>query len=294
MTDGILIFYKPTGITSQTAVNIVKRLTGAKKAGHCGTLDPLACGVLPVMLGNAVKASEYLTDHDKTYVAGFKPGITTDSGDITGNILRIHQGSLPDFKSFACAAKQFEGEIMQVPPMYSALKRDGQKLVDLARKGITVEREARKINIYSINPFEKDGECYIEVSCSRGTYIRTLCEDIGAALGCGGVMSSLERTVVGNFTKEMSYTQEQLEKGDYRLISVENIFPYPTLTFEPFFDRLFINGQPIHIKKIGLSAEIGDKYRIYGSNGFYATAVVCERDGEKAIKCEKFYFPTQI
>ena len=179
MTDGIVNFYKPTGMTSQTAVNIVKRLTGAKKAGHCGTLDPLACGVLPVMLGNAVKASEYLTDHDKTYIAGIKLGVTTDSGDITGAVINRFEGRLPTFEEFSEATKRFAGEIMQTPPMYSALKRDGKKLVDLARQGITVEREARKITVYSIIPFEKEDGFYKTVSCSRGTYIRTLCGDIG-------------------------------------------------------------------------------------------------------------------
>ncbi|MBR6506926.1 MAG: tRNA pseudouridine(55) synthase TruB [Clostridia bacterium] len=294
MKAGIINFYKPTGMTSQTAVNIVKRLTGAKKAGHCGTLDPLACGVLPIMLDNAVKASEYLTDHDKTYIAGIKLGITTDSGDITGNTLSVYEGDHPSFEEFAKAAKSFVGEQMQVPPMYSALKRDGKKLVDLARQGITVEREARKITVYSLTPFQKENEFFMTVSCSRGTYIRTLCEDIGAALGCGATMSFLERAVVGSFCKEDSFTEEDIKNGRYVLTPVESIFPFPELRLPEFYDRLFANGQAIQTKKLGLDAEAGETFKVYGKDGFYAIGEIAEKDGEKALKIKKIFFPYQI
>ncbi len=294
MTEGIINFYKPTGMTSQTAVNIVKRLTGAKKAGHCGTLDPLAQGVLPIMLGNAVKASEYLTDHDKTYIAGIKLGTVTDSGDITGNVISAYEGTLPSFEEFADAAKRFTGEQMQVPPMYSALKRDGKKLVDLARQGITVEREPRKITVYSITPFERDGEFFMTVSCSRGTYIRTLCEDIGAALGCGATMSSLERTVVGNFRKDDSFTEEDMKRGNYVITPVENVFPFPELRLTEFFDRLFANGQAVMLKKLGFDGKIGAEYKVFGKNGFYAIGEIIETDGVKYLKSKKIFFPYQI
>lgn len=294
MINGIVNFYKPSGMTSQTAVNMVKRLTGAKKAGHCGTLDPLACGVLPIMLGNAVKASEYLTDHDKTYIAGIKLGVTTDSGDITGNILTEHQGTIPSFEEFALAAKGFEGEIMQIPPMYSALKRDGKKLVDLARQGITVEREARRITVYSLCPFEKDGAFYMTVSCSRGTYIRTLCEDIGAQLGCGATMSSLERAVVGEFKKEDSFTEEDIKAGNYQVIPVDTVFPYPSLSLSDFYNRLVFNGQAVAIKKLGINTENGDKYKLYGKGGFYGIGEVTEKEGEKTLKCIKFFLSDQM
>ena len=294
MKAGIINFYKPTGMTSQTAVNIVKRLTGAKKAGHCGTLDPLACGVLPVMLDNAVKASEYLTDHDKTYIAVIKLVITTDIGDITGNVISEYDGVLPSFEEFSKIAKTFEGELMQVPPMYSALKRDGKKLVDLARQGITVEREARKITVYSLTPFQKENEFFMTVSCSRGTYIRTLCEDIGAALGCGATMSFLERAVVGSFCKEDSFTEEDIKDGRYVLTPVESIFPFPELTLPEFYDRLFANGQAIQIKKLGLKAEAGTNFKVFGPNGFYAIGEISEKDGEKTLKSKKIFFPNLI
>lgn len=289
MINGIINFYKPAGMTSQTAVNIVKRLTCAKKAGHCGTLDPIACGVLPIMLGNAVKASEFLTDHDKTYIAGITFGYTTDSGDITGNVLSRTEGNIPDFNAFSQAACKFTGEIMQVPPMYSALKRDGQKLVDLARRGITVEREARKITVYSIKPFETEKGYFLEVACSRGTYIRTLCEDIGNVLGCGAVMNSLERTVVGDFSKVDSFTEEDIKNGNYTVIPTENVFPYEKLVLPEFFDKLFSNGQPIYVKKLGMDPELWTKYRVYGKNGFYAIGEIAEKDGEKVLKCTKFF-----
>lgn len=289
MINGVLCFYKPTGMTSQTAVNIVKRLTGSKKAGHCGTLDPLACGVLPVMLGNAVKASEFLTDHDKTYIAGVKLGVTTDSGDITGAVLTEYGGSIPSFEEFSLAAKRFEGEIMQIPPMYSALKRDGHKLVDLARKGITVEREARRITVYSLVPFENENGYFIKVSCSRGTYIRTLCEDIGATLGCGATMSFLERTTVGDFKKEFSFTEEDIRAGRYDIIPVDKIFPYPSLALPDFYNRLVFNGQAVLLRKLGIKAEIGEKYRLYSADGFYGIGETIEKDGEKALKCIKFF-----
>ncbi len=294
MKSGIINFYKPTGMTSQTAVNIVKRLTGAKKAGHCGTLDPLACGVLPIMLDNAVKASEYLTDHDKTYIAGIKLGVTTDSGDITGNVISAYEGKLPSFEEFAATAKSFIGEQMQVPPMYSALKRDGKKLVDLARQGITVEREARKITVYSLTPFQKENGFFMTVSCSRGTYIRTLCEDIGGALGCGATMSFLERAVVGSFCKEDSFTEEDIKNGVYSVTPVESVFPFPELILPEFYDRLFANGQAIHIKKLGLKAQTGEQFKIFGKEGFYAIGEITEKDGEKALKIKKIFFPRLI
>ena len=197
--NGILIVDKPVGITSQIVIGRMRTVTGVRKIGHAGTLDPLASGVLPVMIGNATKACEYLMDHDKVYVASVKLGITTDTEDITGEVLTRHRGALPSFEAFAQAAQSFVGEIQQVPPMYSALKKDGMKLVDLARMGVTVEREARTVTVHSIQAYEENGEFFLKVHCSRGTYIRTLCADIGRMLGCGACMASLRRCRVGQF-----------------------------------------------------------------------------------------------
>ena len=200
--NGIIVIDKPSGITSHNCISKLRYLLKQRKIGHCGTLDPMASGVLPIMIGSAVKASEFLVDHDKRYFAGIKLGITTTTEDISGSVINEYKGNLPDYSEFARVAKEFEGEIMQTPPMYSALKVGGVKLLDLAREGVTIERKARKINIYSCNPIEQDGEFYLDVACSRGTYIRTLCADIGEKLGCGACMSSLVRTEVGVFKRE--------------------------------------------------------------------------------------------
>ena len=192
--SGIIVIDKPSGITSHNCISKLRYLLKQRKIGHCGTLDPMASGVLPIMIGSAVKASEFLVDHDKRYFAGIKLGVTTDTEDISGNVLSEFRGTLPSFEEFAEAARTFKGELMQTPPMYSALKVGGVKLLDLAREGVTIERKQRKINVYSIEPIEKDGEFYLDVECSRGTYIRTLCADIGEKLGCGACMSSLTRS----------------------------------------------------------------------------------------------------
>ena len=211
---GVVCVNKHQGVTSHTIVNMLRRLYNTKQVGHTGTLDPMATGVLPVMVGRAVKASEYLTAEDKGYIAEFKLGTVTDSGDVTGNVI-AENSDVPPANTVKDTVMSFVGTIKQTPPMYSALKVNGQKLVDLARKGIEVERESRDITINSIELEDvspEQGVYRIKVECSKGTYIRTLCTDIGEALGCGAVMTSLTRTKSGNFTIENSYTVEELEK----------------------------------------------------------------------------------
>ena len=194
--SGILNVYKPKGLTSHAVVSRVRKFYGVKRVGHAGTLDPMACGVLPVLVGSAASVQELVMEHDKTYKAGVLFGVTTDTGDVTGSVLNAKTPSF-DGAALKETLARFTGEIDQVPPMYSALKVDGQKLYELARRGKTVERKARKVTVYGIRlltPF--DGKrCDIEVDCSKGTYIRTLAEDIGNALGCGACLDSLERTV---------------------------------------------------------------------------------------------------
>ncbi len=261
--NGVLIIDKPTGITSQAVINAVRRVTGERRVGHCGTLDPLASGVLPIMVGKATKACELLMDHQKTYTASVRLGVTTDTEDVTGQVLTRYDGVLPSFKQFRETAERFQGEIEQVPPMYSALKRNGQKLVDLARQGVTVERKARKVTISSLRAYERDGEFWLDVRCSRGTYIRTLCADIGASLGCGACMRSLRRTSVGRFSlaqsvpldELQSYSPEQVEKA---LFPPEKLFSdLPEVTLPPFFARLFCNGETILCGKVQSSLPPG-------------------------------------
>ncbi len=293
---GIIIINKPSGITSHNCISKLRWLLKERKIGHCGTLDPIASGVLPIMIGNAVKASEYLVDHEKRYFAGIKLGITTTTEDITGEVTSEHKGDLPSFEEFARVAKSFEGEIMQVPPMYSALKVGGVKLLDLAREGVTIQRNARKVNIYACNPLEKDGEFFLDVSCSRGTYIRTLCADIGEKLGCGGVMSSLSRTEVGVFKEEDAIIFDDLndmtrEEILSHLIPVEKMFMHlPEARMDAFFNRLYFHGEKIKLGKLRkIHGEVGDLFRVYDDEGFYSLGEIVESDGIKYFRQKKLF-----
>ncbi len=292
MNDGVLLVHKPQGITSFDVVARIRRLYGTKQVGHTGTLDPMATGLLPVLVGRAVKASEFLTEKDKEYIAGLRLGITTDTEDITGTVL-TKTSDIPEKATVLETAKTFVGDIMQVPPMYSAIKIGGEKLVDLARKGITVEREARPITVYELD-IDGDGEDYrMRVACSKGTYIRTLCVDIGAKLGCGGTMSSLVRTRTGGFTLENACTLEELESKTPEeraalLLPTETLFTHlQAFTFSDFYAKLSRNGCEIYLKKIGANFPLGTMLRICDKNGFYAIGEVIEYPDGAAIKLRK-------
>lgn len=208
---GIICLDKPKGMSSFMAVKRASRILGVKKAGHTGTLDPMATGVLVIMLGHCTRFIELLPEHKKSYTARVKLGLTTDTLDITGEILTQSPVSVTEVQLLS-VANGFKGEIMQTPPMYSALKKDGERLYDLARKGIEIERESRKINIEKLEIYDFDGiEFSMDVTCSAGTYIRSLCDDIGKALGCGAVMTELRRTEANGFSIENSVTLEELE-----------------------------------------------------------------------------------
>lgn len=294
--SGIIIINKPKGITSHNCISKLRYLLKQRKIGHCGTLDPMASGVLPIMIGSAVKASEFLVDHDKRYYAGIKLGVTTDTQDITGNVISEHQGELPSFEEFAKIAKEFEGEILQTPPMYSALKVGGVKLLNYAREGVTIEREARKVNIYSCDPSEKNGEFFLDVKCSRGTYIRTLCADIGESLGCGACMSSLVRTEVDVFKLEDAVVFDDLndmtvEEILSHLIPTERMFLHlPEARMDDFFDRLYHHGEAIRLGKLrGIHGETGDLFRVYDKDGFYSVGEIIEREGKKYFRQKKLF-----
>ncbi len=296
ISDGIIIINKPKGITSHNCISKLRYLLKQRKIGHCGTLDPMASGVLPIMVGSAVKASEFLVDHDKRYYAGIKLGITTDTQDITGNVISEHNGKLPSFEEFAKVAKSFEGEILQTPPMYSALKVGGVKLLNLAREGVTVERQARKVNIYSCEPLEENGEFFLDVKCSRGTYIRTLCADIGEKLGCGACMSSLVRTEVDVFNLENAVVFDDLnhmsvEEILSHLIPTEKLFMHlPEARMDEFFDRLYHHGESIRLGKLkGIYGEVGDLFRVYDKDGFYSIGEIIERDGKKHFRQKRLF-----
>ena len=275
---GIFILNKQEGLTSQSAVNRVKRLFGAEKAGHTGTLDPMATGVLPVLLGRAVKASEFMLSSDKHYRATLRLGMTTDTEDTTGEVLS-RADTLPTAEAVFAAADAFRGETLQTPPMYSALKQNGKKLVDLARAGITVEREPRQITVRRLTLRQLSPSDYeMDVVCSKGTYIRTLCADIGASLGVGGVMASLCRTEAAGFSLSDAHTLKEAEvlsdEGRRALLfPVERVFlSLPKVTLPPFFARLARNGAPIYQKKIGVSLPEKSRVRLSDADGFFAVA----------------------
>jgi len=217
--DGVVLLDKPAGMSSQGAVTAVKRAFNADKAGHTGTLDPMATGLLPICLGEATKYSQDLLDADKTYIAKVQFGSRTDTGDAEGQIVETFD--LPNFADEAAIQKaldsvlmQFTGAIQQVPPMYSALKRDGKPLYEYARAGVELERTPREIIIHRIRWTDIQWpQATLEVSCSKGTYIRVLAEDIGSALHCGAHLIGLRRTEVGHLNLEQSFTLESIQKG---------------------------------------------------------------------------------
>lgn len=209
---GIIVVDKPTGRSSNHVLQQVKRLFDAKKAGHTGNLDPLATGVLPVCLGEATKISSYLLDSDKRYRATCQLGTVTDSGDSDGQVVSEHDIPELSYQQFEDTLKDFIGEQQQVPPMFSALKHQGQPLYKLARKGIEVERKARTITIYDIQLVElNEASFVVDVCCSKGTYIRTLLEDICHAIGSGGHLTALRRTEAAGYNLQQALTLEQLE-----------------------------------------------------------------------------------
>ena len=213
--NGIINVYKERGFTSHDVVAKLRGILHMKKIGHTGTLDPDATGVLPVCIGKATKVCGLLTDKDKTYRAVVKLGVTTNTEDMTGEILSHHPVSITK-EQIEMAVSKFVGEIEQIPPMYSAIKINGKKLYELARQGKEVERKARKVTIYEIKVLSIDfseNEFTMEVSCSKGTYIRTLCKDIGEFLGCGAAMKTLVRTRVSEFFLEQALTLGQIEQA---------------------------------------------------------------------------------
>lgn len=253
--SGVLPIFKESGMTSHDAVAKIRKLYETKRVGHTGTLDPMATGVLVVLIGRAAKAAEYVEKGTKQYKAVLRLGITTDTGDITGKVLS--ESAVPQDIDIHKIENDFSGEIKQKPPMYSAIKIGGRKMVDLARQGITVDIPERNVQIYSLK-IEKTKikeEYAVDVVCSCGTYIRTLCSDIGNSLGCGGTMSSLCRTRNSGFTEKDCLKIEELEKIPYDerkklLIDTEQLFSsIPKVSLNSFFAKLAKDGNCIYQKK---------------------------------------------
>ena len=294
--SGVLLIDKPAGKTSHDIVWAVRRLYHTKRVGHTGTLDPMATGVLVVLVGRAAKAAEYLSVKDKTYRAVLRLGLTTDTEDVTGQTLTV-SGDIPSPERVCEVAHGFVGEILQTPPMYSALKVNGQKLVDLARRGIKIERKPRPVTVHRISCEHLEGNDYaLEVTCSSGTYIRTLCADIGSALGCGGVMAALRRTETGGFSLDDCHTVADLEQlGEQEratlLLPCEQLFAeLAAVALPPFYEKLCRSGCEIYQKKIGTDYKEGTRVRLCSARGeFFALGEVQSFENGTAIKAIKTF-----
>ncbi len=266
---GIICLDKPRDMSSFMAVKRASRILGVKKAGHTGTLDPMATGVLVIMLGHCTRFIELLPEHRKSYTARVKLGITTDTLDITGEVLSTNDVNVTK-EQLLFAGAQFKGEILQTPPMYSALKKDGERLYDLARKGIEVAREQRKITIEKLEIYDFDGvEFSMDVTCSAGTYIRSLCDDIGKVLGCGAIMTELRRTEANGFSIDNSVTLEKLEKlvsenkTEGIITSVEKaLMSYPEIMVTKPQANRFHNGGALDYERLHGDYPTGI-YRVY-------------------------------
>lgn len=272
--NGILVINKPKGFTSFDVIAVIRKLLGTKKVGHMGTLDPIATGVLPVLVGNATKLQSILPENNKEYIADFKLGISTDTQDITGKILKCSEGKISRMQVEE-ALNNFKGKIMQVPPMYSAVKKNGVRLYELARQGIRIERDPRPIEVEKLGLLNFDETNLIGqfiVRCSKGTYVRTLCNDLGEALGCGAVMTSLKRTEACGFRIEHSITIDTVRKLESegmikgRLIPIDvPFYCYEHVKVTENQSIRFKNGGGLMLKRTSIGDAVRDKsiFRVY-------------------------------
>ena len=290
VTGGIIVMDKHAGVSSFRIIQILRKMFDTKKVGHTGTLDPMATGVLPVLVGRAVKASEYVMSGEKTYEAKMILGVETDTEDTTGEVI-CRSDDIPSDGEVLAACAKFVGEIMQTPPMYSAIWQDGRRMYEIAREGGTVEREPRAVTVSRIDA-EKVGEreWALTVDCSKGTYIRTLCADIGRELGCGAAMSALRRVRSGAFTLDSAHTIEELEGMTVEercslLLPVESAFgDLEAEELSDFFARLASCGAEIYLKKIGRHFAPGTLVRLRHGGEFFALGRVDEFEDGPAIR----------
>ena len=280
--NGIVIVDKPQDWTSQDVTARLRRVFNTRRIGHGGTLDPMATGVLPVFVGRATRGVEFFEHAEKTYEATLRLGLTTDTEDISGTVLEEKPVAVTE-AALLNILEQFRGEILQVPPMYSALKINGQKLCDLARKGKEVERKPRPITIFELTCLDFSGDtAKLRVRCSKGTYIRTLCKDIGEALGCGGCMAALRRVSAGQYGIETAVPLQELldtTKPEKYLQNVDTMFSnYPAVTLTDKQELRCRNGNSFTLK-------IADgRYRVYSQSGEFLALSQVESDIMSTIK----------
>ena len=295
--SGIICIDKPEGFTSFDVIAKLRGMLRTKKLGHSGTLDPMATGVLPVFAGNATRAVDMLSDHDKTYIAGFRLGMTSDTQDITGKL--VNTGAvLPSYDNVKETVSLFTGDLMQIPPMYSAVSVNGKRLYELARQGKEIERAARPVTVYSselLGYDENTGEGTVSFSCSKGTYVRTLINDIGDKLGCGAVMTSLRRTRACGFDISECITLDSLqtmidEGKDIEALfrSVDKVFEeLPELRLDAKKTVMYKNG--VKLYDTILNADNSELYRVYGNDGEFIGIAVHDMDNG-VVKVRKNFF----
>lgn len=286
--NGVINIIKNTGMTSFDVVARVRKITKEKKVGHTGTLDPEASGVLPICLGKATKIIDYMMENEKAYRVSFKLGIVTDTYDLEGKIIREKDASNVGKEEIIRVISNFIGNIKQIPPMYSALKQNGVKLYELARKGIEVKREARDITIYKIENIDIQDEICMDVYCSKGTYIRSLCFDIGEELGVGATMTKLCRIKNGNFTLENGLNIDDLneENVKQRIISIEEaLCRFDKIVVNNKFTKLLVNGVRVYDKRLCKDIIKNNKlYRVYDDLN---TFIGLGRKDDSGFKIEK-------
>ena len=280
--NGIVIVDKPSGWTSQDVTARLRRVFDTRRIGHGGTLDPMATGVLPVFVGRATRGVEFFEHAEKTYEALLLPGLTTDTEDVTGTVLQKREVSLTE-QDVEAVLPRFRGEILQVPPMYSALKVNGQKLCDLARKGKEIARQPRSITIHELEFLGfQEGMVKLRVRCSKGTYVRTLCKDIGEALGCGGCMAALRRTAAGSYDLSQAVALQTLldtQEPERYLRPVDTLFSrYPAVTLTPNQETRCRNGNAFSL------ALPDGTYRAYSGAGEFLMLAKAENGVMSTIK----------
>lgn len=277
---GILIVDKPTDWTSQDVAAKLRGVYHERHVGHGGTLDPMATGVLPVFLGRATRAVPFFESADKEYIAGIRFGLITDTQDVTGRTLEQRPVSLEE-EAVRQALKEMEGSQLQVPPMYSAIKIGGKKLYELARQGKEVERKAREIELKELELLSFDGaEASFRVVCTKGTYVRTICHDLGQKLGCGGCMSSLRRTRAGSYSAAQAYTMEQILSGEAALLPVDSMFSeYASFDLTEREEQLCRNGNTFRRRELA-----DGTYRVYGKDGAFLMLGKCENGTVTTIR----------
>ena len=284
MPNGILVIDKPAGWTSMDVCAKLRGVFHEKRVGHGGTLDPMATGILPVFIGRATRAVEFAEKSDKEYIAGLKLGVITNTQDITGEVLETRPACVSR-EQLEEALEQFRGDILQIPPMYSAIKINGKKLYELARKGREVERPARPVTIKALELLRQQGEdlYIIRVRCTKGTYIRTLCHDIGQALGCGGCMSSLERTMTAGFSLGDARTMDEVQSAQdpaALLMPVDTLFQdRKKLVLDRATEKKIRNGMIAVLPHLD-----SGEYRTYAMSGEFLALCRCRNGKLSAIK----------